>query len=129
MHVILSAIILALAILDLVLGTGFLVNPATSGADFGLAATTTHGNSTMRGDMTAFFYIAALSMGWGAWRRRGDVLLPALGLFAIAFTGRAINLVAEGPYDGWIVPMAVEALHVAVLAFAIKAWGWPQRSA
>ena len=37
MHVILSAIILILAIIDLVIGTGFLVNPATSGADFGLA--------------------------------------------------------------------------------------------
>ncbi|MBX7494952.1 hypothetical protein K3172_03665 [Qipengyuania sp. 6B39] len=123
-----SAIILALAILDLVLGTGFLVNPVTSGADFGLATTSTHGSSTLRGDMTAFFYISALSMGWGAWRRRGDVLLPALGLFAIAFTGRAINLVAEGPYDGWIVPMAVEGLHIAVLGFAIKTWGWPQRS-
>ena len=108
MHVILSAIILILAIIDLVIGTGFLVNPATSGADFGLSVASTHGSSTLRGDMTAFFYISALSMGWGAWRRRGDVLLPALGLFLIAFTGRFINLVIEGPYDGWMVPMGVE---------------------
>ena len=129
MHVILSAIILVLAIIDLVIGTGFFVNPATSGADFGLTVANTHGSSTLRGDMTAFFLVAALSMGWGAWRRRGDVLLPALGLFTIAFIGRAVNLVAEGPYDGWIVPMAVEALHILVLGFAIRTWGWPARSA
>ena len=128
MHVILSAIILILAIIDLVIGTGFLVNPATSGADFGLSVASTHGSSTLRGDMTAFFYISALSMGWGAWRRRGDVLLPALGLFLIAFTGRFINLVLEGPYEGWMVPMGVEALHIAVLAYAIKLWGWPKLS-
>ncbi len=129
MHVILSAIILGLAIIDLVIGTGFFVNPATSGEDFGLSVASTHGSSTLRGDMTAFFYVSALSMGWGAWRRRGDVLLPALGLFTIAFVGRAVNLVAEGPYDGWIVPMAVEALHIIVISLAIRAWGWPVRSA
>ena len=129
MHVILSAIILLLAILDLVIGTGFLVNPANAGSDFGLAIVSTHGSSTLRGDMTAFFYIAALSMGWGAWRRRGDVLLPALGLFAIAFTGRAINLFLEGTYEGWFVPMLVEITHVIVLLVAIRSWGWPSRSA
>lgn len=36
MHVILSAILLALAILDLVLGTSFLVDPASAASDFGL---------------------------------------------------------------------------------------------
>lgn len=128
MHVILRAIILLLAILDLVIGTGFLVNPANAGSDFGLGISSTHGGSTLRGDMTAFFYIAALSMGWGAWRRRGDVLLPALGLFAIAFTGRAINLAIEGTYEGWFLPMAVEITHVIVLLIAMRNWGWPSRS-
>lgn len=129
MNVILSAIILLLAILDLVIGTGFLVNPANAGSDFGLAIASTHGSSTLRGDMTAFFYVGALSMGWGAWRRRGDVLLPALGLFAIAFTGRAINLFLEGPYEGWYMPMLVEITHVIVLLLAMRSWGWPSRSA
>ncbi|WP_324828566.1 hypothetical protein [Qipengyuania zhejiangensis] len=129
MHVILSAIILLGAILNLVIGTGFLVNPATAGADFGLAVTSVHGSSTLRGDMTAFFYITALSMGWGAWRRRGDVLLAALGLYGIAFTGRAINLASEGTYAGWMMPMAVEGITVIVLLVAIRSWGWPKPSA
>lgn len=129
MNAILRAIILLLAVLDLVVGTGFLVNPAGAGSDFGLAIASTHGSSTLRGDMTAFFYVAALSMGWGAWRKRGDVLLPALGLFAIAFTGRAINLAIEGRYEGWYTPMLVEGVHVIVLLLAMRAWGWPKRSA
>lgn len=129
MHVILSAIILLLAILDLVIGTGFLVNPASAGSDFGLSILTTHGSSTLRGDMTAFFYVAAMSMGWGAWRRRGDVLLPALGLFVIAISGRLINLVLEGTYEGWFVPMFVEGTHIVVLLLAMRAWGWSPRQA
>ena len=123
MHVILSAILLALAILDLVLGTGFLVNPAGGADDFGLAVVSTHGASTLRGDMTAFFYVAAISLAWGGWKRRPAVLLPALGLFAIAFTGRFINVIAQGPYDGWMVPMAVEGFHCVVIIVAMRAWG------
>lgn len=128
MHVILSAILLVLAILDLVLGTSFLVDPAGGAADFGIAIATPHGESTLRGDMTAFFYVTALSLAWGAWRRRGDVMLPALGLFGIAFTGRFINLVAQGPYEGWIVPMGVEAFHCLVIILAMRAWGWSPRA-
>ncbi len=123
MHVVLSAILLALAIVDLILGTGFLVDPATAATDFGLEVTGPHGASTLRGDMTAFFYVSALAMAWGAWRRRGDVLLAALALFGIAFTGRFVNLVADGPYAGWMLPMAVEGLHILVLIVAIRAWG------
>ena len=125
MHVILSAILLALAILDLVIGTGFLIDPGSSGADFGLAIVSMHGESTLRGDMTAFFYVTALSLAWGGWKRRCDVLLPALGLFGIALIGRIINLVVEGPYQGWMVPMSVEALHCIVIMIAMRAWGWP----
>ena len=50
MHVILSAILLALAILDLVLGTSFLVDPNSAASDFGLTIASTHGESTLRGD-------------------------------------------------------------------------------
>ncbi|MEX0341555.1 MAG: hypothetical protein AB3N06_03125 [Erythrobacter sp.] len=123
MHVILSAILLALAILDLVLGTSFLVDPAGAAGDFGLAIVSTHGESTLRGDMTAFFYVTAMSLAWGAWKRRPEALLPALGLFGIAFTGRFINVIAQGPYEGWLVPMAVEAFHCLIIIVAMRAWG------
>ena len=129
MHVILSAILLALAILDLVLGTSFLVDPASAASDFGLTIASTHGESTLRGDMTAFFYVTALSLAWGAWKRRGEVLLPALGLSGIAFIGRFINVVAQGPYEGWMVPMAVEGFHCIVIIIAIRAWGSGQAAA
>lgn len=120
MHFILAGLLALGALLDLILGVSFFVDPATAGADFGLHSSTPMGLSAMRGDFTAFFWVAAISMGIGAWKRRGDVLWPALALFAIAFTGRLVNLVVVGDYDGWWQPMTVEALHVIVIALAIK---------
>ncbi|MCH2486160.1 MAG: hypothetical protein MK010_00235 [Erythrobacter sp.] len=128
-----SALVALLALLDLMLGVGFLVNPAASGADFGLSAVATGGGngaeglSAMRADFTAFFVVAALFMGLGAWRRRGDVLTMPLALFAIAFTGRLVNLLVVGSYEGWWLPMLVELGHVAILALAIKVWPWRRR--
>ncbi|OBX18778.1 hypothetical protein A9995_09400 [Erythrobacter sp. QSSC1-22B] len=122
MHLILSAIIVLLAIIDVIVGVGFFVNPAQAGSDFGLSTVGNAGTSALRADFTAFFFVAGLFMAWGAWRRRGELLLAPLALFVIAFTGRLINLLVEGSYDDWWIPMTVEMVHIVVLALAIRAW-------
>ena len=124
MRAALSAVILLGAILDGVLGFGFLYHTAQSGENFGLHAPGAMGLSTMRADLTAFFLVAAGFMAFGAWKRRGDALVAPLALFLLALSGRAVNLLVAGSYDGWWVPMAVEAAHVAVLAMAIQVWNW-----
>ena len=124
MHLILSAIILLLGIIDMVIGIGFFVNPSESGVRFGLESPGEMGLSAMRGDFTAFFLVSGGFMAAGAWKRRGDLLVPALALFAIAFTGRLVNLLVVGSYEGWWQPMAVEMTHIVVLALAIRAWRW-----
>lgn len=129
MQIVLSALLLLLAALNLVLGTGFLVNPGNAAADFGLVAANTHGLSTLRGDMTAFFYVSALSLGIGGWERNGALLLPALGLYGIAFTGRAGNLAGVGTYPDWAMPMAVEGGTIVLLLVALKVWGWQRPAA
>ena len=55
--------------------------------------------------------------------------MKSLGLFGIAFIGRFINVVAQGPYEGWMVPMAVEGFHCIVIIIAIRAWGSGQAAA
>lgn len=122
MHLVLSAIIALFALFNIIVGVGFLINPAQAGGDFGLSVLGNAGTSALRADFTAFFFVAALFMAWGAWRRRGELLLAPLALFAIAFTGRLIDLVALGEYDGWWIPMSVEMAHIVVLALAIRAW-------
>lgn len=128
MRTALSAILIAAAILDGVLGFRFLSDPAGIGREFGLNADGAMGLSAMRADFTAFFIVAAVFMAFGAWKKRGDVLVAPLLLFLIALTGRALNLLVVGSYPGWWQPMAVEAAHVAVLTAAIASFGWRGRT-
>ncbi|MBX7458440.1 hypothetical protein K3152_09300 [Qipengyuania sp. 1NDH17] len=120
MHFILVVLLALGALLNLFLGVSFFLDPATTGADFGLRSPDAQGLSSMRADFTAFFLVAALCEGWAAWKRRADILWPALALFVIAFTGRLVNLIVVGDYELWYGPMTVEALHIVVMVLAIK---------
>lgn len=118
MRLILTFLIVAAAVIDIVIGIGFFLNPVSAGTDFGLIPDGEQGRAVLRADMTAFFLVAAAFMVWGAWKRRGDLLLVPIGLFGIAFIGRGLSAIIDGTYEGWWLPMAVEAAHVIVLAYA-----------
>jgi hypothetical protein len=117
----LTALIFLAGMFDLFMAASFLLTPQTtaSGGAFGLAPIGVAGLSTIRGDMTSFFGVAAVCMMVGAWRRNADLLLVPAMLFGTTLVGRAINLAVVGDYPGWPAPMAVEALHVALL---LAAW-------
>ncbi|MDG6080159.1 hypothetical protein E3U23_13270 [Erythrobacter litoralis] len=125
MNFILTTLIVIGAIVDAMLGLGFLFDPAGSGGEFGLLSDGPAGLSSMRADFTAFFLVSAACMSWGGWRRRGGVLLVPLALFGVAFVGRLINLIVVGPYDLWQMPMLVELAHIIVLAIAVRRWAAP----
>ncbi len=114
----LTLILLGIALVGV--GFGFLTNPVTMGPDFGLEAVGNQGLSSLRADFTAYFWVAGGALLFGAWRRRGDVLLIAVALLGITFIVRAISLFVDGPYDGWYGPMAVEALTVIVALVASR---------
>ncbi|MET0251223.1 MAG: hypothetical protein ABW203_03500 [Novosphingobium sp.] len=118
MRLVLTALIFLAGLFDLFLGVGFLVEPVGSGTTFFLEARGNGGLAVLRADMTAFFVVAAGCMIWGAWRRNGDLLLVPAVLFGIAFTGRLVSRVFDGGYPLFWVPMAVEAVHVVLLAVA-----------
>jgi hypothetical protein len=118
MRLILTFLIVAAAIIDMVIGIGFFLNPVSAGTDFGLIPDGEQGRAVLRADMTAFFIVAAFFMVWGAWKRRGDLLLVPIGLFGVAFIGRGLSAIIDGTYDGWWLPMLVEAAHVIVLTYA-----------
>ncbi len=126
MRLLLTALIFLGGIMFLVLGIGFLVDPAASGADFGLASDGNQGLATMRADMTAFFVVAAVTMMVGAWRRNGDLLLVPAGLMALALTGRIVGVIVDGPWDGFWQPMLVEGVTVVVLLIASRVLPHPQ---
>lgn len=104
---------------NIVLGLGFLLDPAQAGLRFFLVSLGTQGLATMRADFTAFFVTGgafALVAAWRAWR---TPLLVPLSLLSIAIAGRAISLIAEGAPNTAFPPMVAEAVMIALLA-----WGW-----
>ncbi|MXO65089.1 DUF4345 family protein [Altericroceibacterium endophyticum] len=120
MRLILTALIMIIGIFDCMLGIGFLILPMETARSFGLAAAHNGGLSTMRADMTAFFLVAGITMIWGAWKRSGTVLLVPAALFLIALFGRLVSLFADGPYDGFLMPMVIEAITVAIVLMAAR---------
>jgi hypothetical protein len=115
----LTALIFLLGLLDLFIGLSFLLDPVGSGAGFGLAASGAQGLSALRGDFTSFFCVTAFCMMWGAWRRNADLLLVPAALMGTVLLVRIFSLAVDGTYQGFALPMAVEALHVVLL---VAAW-------
>lgn len=112
MWILLRSLLLLGGIFYTLMGIGFLINPVSSGADFGIAPQGIMGLASIRADMTAFFMVAGGCLIWGAWARKGDPFLVTAALMAIALVGRTVTLIVDGPHDGWWTPMVVEAITV-----------------
>jgi multisubunit Na+/H+ antiporter MnhB subunit len=104
---------------NIVLGLGFLMDPAQAGLRFFLTSLGTQGMATMRADFTAFFVTGGAFALIAAWRARRWPLLVPLSLLSIAIFGRVISLVADGAPAIAFTPMVAEAVMIALLAL-----GW-----
>ncbi len=114
MRLILTSLLFAGGLLYLFLGTGFMINPATAGGDFGIVPNGIMGHASLRADFTSFFVVGGSCMIWGAWKRKGDPLLVSAALFGLAIIGRTVNLIAMGTYTNFWQPMLVEAVTVVL---------------
>lgn len=112
MRLILTALLFVGGLFFVAMGAGFLLNPATAGADFGVIPEGVMGHASLRADFTAFFVVGGGCMIWGGWKRKGDPLLVSAALFAAALIGRAVNLGVMGSYQDFWLPMLVEAVAV-----------------
>lgn len=120
MRLIVTALLFVLGLLFLYIGVGFLLDPSVAGGDFGLSPKGPQGLSSIRGDMTSLFWVTGICMIWGAWKRNGDPLVAAALLMGIVFAGRSVSLALDGTYEGWFMPMSVEALTVALCLIGWK---------
>ena len=97
------------------LAISFLVDPVSAAANLGIETTRAQGFSTLRGDLFGFFGIIGICMIWGAWKSKGDLLLVPAIIMVLVIIGRIVSAVQDGSYDGYLVPMAIEALIAALL--------------
>lgn len=104
-------------LLYIFIGFGFLTDPVSSGADFGLAplnADSAQGLSTLRADFTSFFWVSAGCLIIGSWKSNATLLNVGAALLGVVFLVRVVSLFVDGTYEGWMMPMGVELLTALV---------------
>ena len=121
MITVLRIILALLGVLFLVIGSRFLIDPVGMGGQFGLTPNGNGGLSTIRADMTAFFWVSGGALIYGVWKQRGDAFYVTAALMGIVFCARCVSLALDGTYEGWLPPMAVEAVTVILCLFGARA--------
>ena len=119
MRNLIRAVVALVGLFNLVMGLGFLLDPARSGLRFFLTPLGTQGMATIRADFTAFFVTGAIFALIGAWRAWRTPLLVPMLLLGIAIAGRVVSLLADGAPSSALPPMAVEGVTILLLAL-----GW-----
>ncbi len=120
MRLIVTALIFVGGLFFTLMAADFLFRPEDAAASLGFGANDNIGVAAIRGDMTAFFAITGLSMLYGAWKRRTDILLIPAFMLSVAFVGRTVTLATHGGEDGFFVPMLVEAVFAAACIVGIR---------
>ncbi|WP_416908641.1 MAG: DUF4345 family protein [Polymorphobacter sp.] len=111
-----------LGLFNLAIGLAFLIAPAAPAEAFFLAPQGTQGLATLRADMPGFFITAASFALLGAWRADPRPLAVPLAMLAIALTGRSLSLALDGAPDTAFPPMIAEAVMIAILLTARRAF-------
>jgi hypothetical protein len=121
-------------LLNVVLGLLFLIHPQWMAAQFYVSPIGSQGLATIRADFTGFFLAAGVFALLGARSLRAEPLTVPIFLFAVAFIGRALSLLLDGVGPMAFPPMIAEAVMIAILCFAGRAFdaarpgagsGWP----
>lgn len=118
MRLIVTALTFLIGLFLILLGIAYLAQPDAVAAGVGLRALDNQGYSTLRGDVFAFFTITGICTVWGAWKRKGDLLLVPAIVMILVILGRIVSLVVDGDYNGFIVPILAEAVIAAIVLWA-----------
>lgn len=118
MRLAVTALVFLGGLFFVLLGLGFLFQPEVAGAGIGLAAQNTQGLSTLRGDFLGFFGIIGICMLWGAWARKGDLLLVPAIIMVVVIIGRLVSAATDGTFDGFAIPILIEAAIAVLLLVA-----------
>lgn len=120
MKIIARGLIMLLGLFNLVIGLGFLLQPAKLAAAFFLSPIGSQGLATVRADFSGFFIGASLFALFGAWKMRAEALLVPMVMLGLALTGRFVSLALDGMASTAPAPMVIEAIMLAILFFGYR---------
>lgn len=122
MRSLMRAVVGLVGLFNIGLGLAFLLEPAHAMSRFFLSPVGTQGVATVRADFTAFFVTGGVFALLGAWRCARAPLLVPLSLLGIAIGGRCLSLILDGTPATAFPPMIAEAVMIAVLLLARRAF-------
>lgn len=122
--ILVSRVLVALAgLLFVVIGVGMWFNTGEAAGNFGLTELAPMGYATVRADIGGFFLVAGLLSIVGVLTLNSNLLWPVQLLMLAALLGRVVTLGFGGELNAdSAMPMAVEVLVIAVLAWCRGLW-------
>jgi hypothetical protein len=121
--VLLARLLIALiAVFFLVSGLGFWFAHDQLTAQFAIQTQDVLGRASIRADFGGFFLGVGIMSAMAAWRQSPAWATGAALLLGLAFVGRVVSIMADGPATGGTVPMLVEAGAIAILLWGRSVW-------
>jgi hypothetical protein len=120
MKTIMRGLIGVVGLFNLLIGVGFLLQPAKLAAAFYLSPIGSQGLATVRADFTGFFIGASLFALYGAWKMRAEALMVPMVMLGLALTGRFVSLGLDGQSSTAFPPMVIEAGMLVLLFVAFR---------
>lgn len=120
---VMRVIIGLIGLFNVMIGLGFLLNPAQLAGQFFLSPIGSQGLATLRADFPGFFITGGVFALAGALKKDGTALLVPLLLLTIAIIGRAVSLALDGAAPTAYPPMVFEAVMIAALVLARRSFG------
>jgi len=111
-----------IAVFNIAIGLGFLLNPARLAGQFFLSPLGSQGLATLRADFPGFFITGGVFALIGAVKKDDKALQVPLLLLAIAISGRTISLALDGAAPTAYPPMIAEAVMIVALLLARRSF-------
>jgi hypothetical protein len=104
-----------IAVFNIAIGVGFLLNPARLAGQFFLSPLGSQGLATLRADFPGFFIGASVFALVGAWTGQARPLLVPILMLSLALFGRFVSIAIDGMAPTAVQPMVAEAVMVTLL--------------
>jgi hypothetical protein len=106
------------ALLFIVMGAGFMLDPLGNAANLAVTPLGEHGLNSLRGDLGGLFLASAALIVLGIFQRKGEWLFAVAVLMLFIAAGRLIGFAVDGnPAQATLVAFGFEIVIAAVLIF------------
>jgi len=118
MQYVIKGLVGLIALLFVVMGVNFLLNPVSAGGGIGLEALTVGGMSSLRGDLGGLFFGSAALLIYGIAKNQVGAFMAVAVYIGVIALCRLLGFANEGSDEASLTAFAAETVFVVILVFA-----------